>query len=183
MPDFYSTDFDYPDFRGIPDFRICLFFIPRSGSNFLANIMRDAGLGFPLEYFSPDHSGREWIKYRTTNGGIFSYKWNANFGLIPKILKPNLTIYIDRDDRTAQAKSYYYARKTGRWDKSYAHRSLPSNYELTGCLLELSRLRENTLKMIEGNVVFCTYELVISDKHSIIKTIKESLHESDRKVY
>lgn len=49
----YTEKHDFEDYTGLPNNLICLYFIPCSGSNFLADEMRKTGkLGYQLEYFS-----------------------------------------------------------------------------------------------------------------------------------
>lgn len=110
---------------------VCFHFVPRSGSNLLADLIWQTGqLGHPLEYFSSvNHadlmtrfgSTEEMISARTTQNGLFSFKWNSDFEKIPfageiyERLKPQHHILVDRRDVRAQTMSFAKSRKTGQW--------------------------------------------------------------------
>ncbi|MDG1969805.1 MAG: Stf0 family sulfotransferase [Paracoccaceae bacterium] len=61
------------------------------------------------------------ISARTTQNGLFSFKWNSDFEKIPfareiyERLKPQHHILVDRRDVRAQTMSFAKSRKTGQW--------------------------------------------------------------------
>jgi LPS sulfotransferase NodH len=127
----YSTDYDFPVYESdLPRKHVCIHFVPRSGTNLLADLIRQSSsLGFPLEYFSKNNieliSKRlpnltysdfsDLVRIRTSPNGYFSYKWNSDFDQLEhssfvKIqFRPDYHIFIDRLDVHAQAVSYLKA--------------------------------------------------------------------------
>lgn len=124
----------------LPARRIVICTSPRTASNTLGYLMLSAGLGMPWEYFGegrPEILAARWglpavtpqsqafvntlMKQRSVNG-VFGVKlqwsgfrqylthdvWSACFG-------DALVIYLEREDREAQAISLAVAMATGRW--------------------------------------------------------------------
>jgi len=128
---FYQPTFDFAPQSYPPRKVVCFHFVPRSGSNLLADLIWQTGaLGHPLEYFSSENlaemmarfgSTGEMISARTTQNGVFSFKWNSDFEKIPFAreiyagLQPQHHILVDRRDVRAQSKSFARSRKTGQW--------------------------------------------------------------------
>jgi len=184
----YSAEFDFPFYLTESMKVICLWFIPRSGSNFLADEMRKNGkLGYPLEYFSinrirelskripeliPDY--RNIIKYRTSPNGVFSYKWNANFGVnLP--FEPDLNIFIDRQNKGLQARSYAIAKHTGEWLERKTDYS-PKCYQVDMAKGELSKIRISTLRLLkQRDYIAIYYEDLVKDSNRIIDGIIDLL--------
>lgn len=156
----YDAEYDFEFYGGEAEKIICVYFVPRSGSNFLADKMRETGkLGYPLEYFSadnikrlrgrfPDFSRKDpspIFNYRTSPNGVFSFKWNSNHGPISTLsFKPDYAIFLDRRDRTAQAKSYLWAQKTGQWLESREDKGDFSYKEIKRAISALNEVRQNT---------------------------------------
>ena len=175
----YDQSLDFPDYTKPPNKVICLYFVPRSGSNLLADLMRQTGrLGFPLEYFDPGnlsilgkrmpglahHDFSMLFAKRTSRNGVFSFKWNSNserldYGnKVRTMLSPRFHIYIDRLNREAQARSYCIAMKTRIWVRrkgSAAHNVFfePSKDDVKTACQELSRVRKDTLKLLQETAV------------------------------
>ncbi len=172
----YGKRLDFPDFIGRPQKIICLYFIPRSGSNFLADLMRQTGrIGFPLEYFSPnnlnvlsvrmpmlsiDHLDPLFTK-RTSQNGVFCFKWNSNFENLEygeklrNALAPDYNIFIDRQDRVAQARSYFIALNTGTWVRRKGDTKMgpyvePSKNQINQTINEIENMRKATLQLVEN---------------------------------
>lgn len=167
----YSEYYDYPPYQGVPKLKICLFFIPRSASNYLAGLMDEAGLGFPLEYFSHSKFKADWIQRRTTKDGIFSFKWNSNFGYIPQLLKPDVSLFIDRRDRVAQAKSFYLAEKNGDFMRPYGHIRMEGEFLFEQQKLDLMRVR--TVAMMPDDALVLYTEDVVKDPDGTIEKIRK----------
>jgi len=143
----YSKKYDFEDYTGGPSKIICLAFIPRSASNYLACKMRETKrLGYPLEYFSADKNIAQVIKKRTSPNGVFSYKWNADFIVR---LKSDFTIFLDRHDHEAQARSFCIAEKTGDWLSLEKTDYQPPSVAIKSMVSRLSELRDRTLGMID----------------------------------
>lgn len=183
----YNEDYDFEDYDYPPEKVICVYFVPRSGSNFLADEMRDADLGYPLEYFSGDNMTRlrkrlpnlsgsnliPLIEKRTSPNGVFSFKWNSNYGGNP-IVTPDYRIFIDRKDLDAQAKSFVIAEKTRDWLKDGGMGYGPSQAEISSAKKRLAEMRANTLKMLDGKEYLTIwFEDLIKDSESIIESILE----------
>lgn len=184
----YNEDFDFEDYEGQPEKVICVYFVPRSGSNFLADEMRKTGfLGYPLEYFSGPNMARlrkrmsdltrenlaPLLEKRTSPNGVFSFKWNSNYGAKP-IITPDYRIFIDRIDLDAQAKSFVIAEKTRDWLKVGGMGYGPSQLEIISAKNRLAEMRAGTLKMLEGEEFKRFFlEDLIKDSEGVISDILE----------
>lgn len=190
MESYYSNEFDFEDFDGKPNKIICVYFIPKSGSTFFANKMRETNrLGFPLEYFAqenilklqermPDISASNIlpiIKKRTSPNGVFGFKWNASYGqTYPPNLKPDYRLLLDRHDRKAQARSFCLSEFTGNWFKSSESDYNPPANDIKKTIQRLTEVRTSTLNMIGTNTCKVIYfEDLIKDSSKIIAEILE----------
>ena len=175
MNDPYSQEYDFPEYPGEPNKIICLAFIPRSASNFLADEMRKTGkLGYPLEYFSPAHmlDMGKWVRRRTSPNGVFSFKWNSSFCVFP--LGAGHFIFLDRKDSIAQARSYCIAKKTGEWTKVQNRAYSPDINEIRRNRAVLAGIRELTTRRIkEYYPLTLWFEDVIKDPKGTIERIIE----------
>jgi len=186
----YNEEFDFEGYEYPPKKIVCVYFVPRSGSNFLADEMRKTGLlGYPLEYFSGGNMARLrkrmpnitrgllWpiIEKRTSPNGVFSFKWNSNYGG-PTIISPDYKIFIDRKDLDAQAKSFVIAEKTGDWLKVGNAGYGPSKGEIEYAKQRLSDMRLSTLKMLNEYRAFY-FEDLIEDSEGVISNILEYIDE------
>lgn len=180
----YEKDYDFEIYNGYPRKFICLAFIPRSASNFLAMEMRKTGLlGYPLEYFS--HANifgmvkrldgdypQSLYSVRTSPNGIFGYKWNAGFEYSPG--RMDHIIFLDREDRYAQAKSFCIAKKTGEWLEVGSKGYDPTKLEIELELEFLNDLRMETLDTIKYcDYLALSFDDVVNDSSKTIKRIKE----------
>ena len=131
-----STEFDLERYVDAPRIYV-IASQPRSGSHYLAHLLRSTGeAGVPLEYFHSDH-WRRWVKrcrqhyplaafkvlcqLRTTPNGVFGVKahWKQ-FQLACRLrleseLQPAAFIQITRHDLLGQAISLVIASQTGAW--------------------------------------------------------------------
>jgi LPS sulfotransferase NodH len=131
-----STDFDQERYVDPPTIYV-IASQPRSGSHYLAHLLRSTGqAGVPLEYFHSAHWKR-WAKrcgqynplsafrimcqLRTTPNGIFGVKMHwRQFELACRMrleeeFKPAKFVQITREDLLAQAISLVIASQTGAW--------------------------------------------------------------------
>ena len=167
----YDQRFDFEAYRGVPKKIVCFHFVPRSGSNLLADLIRQVGrVGFPLEYFSPanlqylarrmpelaEYEFTRLVNCRTSPNGVFSYKWNSNFeGLdcsaaVTSQFRDACHVFIDRRDLAAQAKSYWDAMKTQTWLNQKGRELTVANIPATEADIrwaahELEKVRQQTL--------------------------------------
>lgn len=170
----YDQRFDFEAYRGVPKKIVCFHFVPRSGSNLLADLIRQVGrIGFPLEYFSPanlqylarrmpelaEYEFTRLVSCRTSPNGVFSYKWNSNFeGLdcsaaVTSQFRDACHVFIDRRDLAAQAKSYWDAMKTQTWLNQKGRELTVANIPATEADIrwaahELEKVRQQTLGYI-----------------------------------
>lgn len=183
-------------FHGSPRLFVCLHFVPRSGSNLLADLMRQTErMGFPLEYFSPanlaDLSARipglslsslgPLFERRTSPNGIFAYKWNSDFeGLAAeaeaaRAFAPKANIFIDRRDRDAQARSYLVAGRTGIWARQNGVR-----YEVREPDLSARELREAKTRLAELRAR--TWAIAEVDGGQVLRVFAEDLFQQPARV-
>lgn len=172
----YDEKLDFVSYNYFPRLFLCVYFVPRSGSNLLADLMRQTKkMGFPLEYFSPSNykylssriSGLSLTNLdplfckRTSKNGIFSYKWNSDFDALPteyKVIRrftPAKNLFIDRRNLDAQAKSYVTALKTGIWARQKntiydTEKCAVSSNEMDQAISKLSTIRNQTLQRLKN---------------------------------
>lgn len=174
----YSEDYDFEEYEGELKKVICVFFIPRSGGNFLAEAMQKTNrLGFPLEYFSPDNIKKLGSRFdtivskRTSPNGVFGFKWNSEFQKkLP--FEPDYIIFLDRKDQAEQACSYAIAQKTGDWLQVKNTSYKPTQAEIAAAFQKIKEIRENTLKMLPkepDKIIY--YEDLMSNYEEIINEI------------
>ena len=198
----YGEGLDFPLYEGRPRLFVCLHFVPRSGSNLLADLMRQTErLGFPLEYFSPanlrDLASRlpqlslshldSLFQRRTSPNGVFSYKWNSNFqaleaeSRVARALTPRTNVFIDRRDLDAQARSFLVASKTGIWARQKGVRHSVEEPDLSPEDMEhakeqLSEVRAETLAILceERDPTLTVYaEDLFEEPASTVKSVME----------
>ncbi|WP_146182752.1 hypothetical protein [Limnohabitans sp. Jir72] len=197
----YGDTLDFPTHYQAPKKIVCIYFIPRSGSNYLADLLRQTNLlGFPLEYFPPGNNGsitpymlnrlktiHGVISKRTSPNGVFSFKWNSSFhsncvtqDLSLKI-KNKIThkIFIDREDRSAQARSYAIAKNNNNWvtvknqERKIFHVDNLSTNDLRNAENFLSKIRTETLPLLGDNFLNIRTEKLLSDPKSTLSRIFE----------
>jgi LPS sulfotransferase NodH len=180
----YSKEYDFPRYPGEPSKVICVCFIPRSASNFLAMEMRKTGkLGYPLEYFSYPNTARlgmrfknkfpsELVRARTSPNGVFSFKWNTSFPYLP--FEPDHWLFLDRMDFWAQARSYVVAEKTGEWLKVKNRAYEPPAYEIRERVRVFMDLRDKTLEYLSGkNYLKLWFDDVVTNPEVTVNQILE----------
>lgn len=152
------------------EFAVCFHFVPRSGSNFLSDLLfQTKTLGVPLEYFSKNNfeylmgrlgSFENLIKARLSENGCFSFKWNSNFENIPlavqayERISPTYHVFIDRRDKLRQAASYARAIKTQQWFQTARTKTknvAVSEEEINAAHSILDLVRHSTIQGIEKN--------------------------------
>ena len=119
---------------------VCIAFSPRSGSTLLCNDLARAGLGRPTEIFQEPRYGEDSAAasqyildlIAETPGDTFSFKvsWSQAWELgrrlgeseaeqrvlsLPEIFGKMSYIHLDREDKVAQAISWWRAARTGQW--------------------------------------------------------------------
>lgn len=175
----YDECLDFDAYTDTPGKIVCFHFIPRSGSNLLADLIRQVGrIGFPLEYFSPANLGymaerlpglseydfTELMRCRTSPNGVFSYKWNSNFEsldcstAVARQFGDARHVFIDRLDLAAQAKSYWDALKTQTWLNQKGRDVTCANFPATEVDIrwatdELEKVRRRTLDYLRRKEV------------------------------
>ena len=150
---------------------VCFHFIPRSGSNFLSDLLfQTKTLGVPLEYFSRsnynDLMGRlvnfdRLLQARSSKQGVFSFKWNSDFENVPnavskyKTLQPKYHIFLDRKNREKQAVSFAQALKSQQWVRTHEGdaQNLPVNeFEIEVARKKLDKIRKKTVNKLENGM-------------------------------
>lgn len=177
-----------------------MYFIPRSGSNFLASQMRKTEkLGFPLEYFGYENLAymskrllgkgdilKSLVQIRTSPNGVFGYKWGAIFRtdfkqMFDAIPCKKYNIFIDRQDRVRQAESFYIARKYADWFSSRdKYDEKVSKKDLDETITLLSGIRKKTWEMIKNDnreVFLVRYGDLIEDIDGVIENILDFVGE------
>ncbi len=172
---------------------ICFHFVPRSGSNFLSDLLSQTKtMGIPLEYFSPQNyeylisrlgSLENIIKARTSDIGCFSFKWNSNFETIDvanfayEEIKPTFHIFIDRHDRQLQAASFARAKKAQQWFRtanSDIKNATISQQEINLAYSQLNDIRKSTTKGITNrgfNFLTVMYEDMMENTKQSLRRI------------
>jgi LPS sulfotransferase NodH len=187
--DGYSQIYDFNDYYGTPKKVVCLYFMPRSGTNYLAREMSKTGvMGYPLEYFSPDHildlkhrmngfgigNINPLLQRRTSPNGVFSFKWNSNFGDVRQLgLKPDRSIFVDRQDTVAQARSFCIAEKTGGWAIKKNSTYAPSKQQIQDAMQKIAAMRDSTLRMIPTDHLKIDYEAIQLSVEKTVTIISE----------
>lgn len=190
----YDQKHDFEDYDGPPDKIVCFYCIPRSGSNHLAlQMAKTQMLGYPLEYFSAANIARlqarltgfsitniaPLLQKRTSPNGVFSFKWNANFGPLTKLgITPGFSVFVDRKDRDAQAKSFCIAEATGQWLAKKSKAITPSAAAIKDAKKRLSVVRDATLKMLPKDHVTLYYEDFENDTETTLNTIRTYIGEA-----
>lgn len=170
----YDAGNDFFPYGGEIEKIICVYFVPKSGSNFLAEKMRETGkLGYPLEYFSIANIAKlrkrlpcfsrsnpqALMECRTSPNGVFSFKWNCNYGPMRLPFEIDYSIFIDRQNRKAQARSFVVAEKTGKWLESTKGRGSCSEDEMQRALFQLEGIRQRTFCMAMPDRIIYLEEL------------------------
>jgi len=184
----YTQQYDFNKYLGYPSKIICFWFIPRSGSNLLADLARQTNLiGYPLEYFSPNSSNLinpdmahrltgfdQVIEARTSSNGVFSFKFNSNFFALKQklfnFLKVSHHIYLDREDREGQAISFAKAKKSNTWINLRENPTSSSKivkvtpFEVNDAMEKLEECRTKTLSEVsKTDFLRVDYEEIISE--------------------
>lgn len=177
-----------------------MYFIPRSGSNFLANEMRKTGkLGYPLEYFGyanlmyiskrlieKENILNSLIQIRTSPNGVFGYKWGAIFRsnfkrMFDEFPCKKYNIFIDRNDKVRQAESYFIAQKYDDWLSSRdKYKEKVSRRDIDNTIALLEGIRNGTLEMIKADKRDCfiiIYEDLILYTDAIVRQILDFVGE------
>ena len=168
-----STDFDQPRYVDPPQIYV-IASQPRSGSHYLAHLLRSTGqAGVPLEYFHSTH-WKQWGKrcgqynplsafkimcqLRTTPNGVFGFKahWKQFQYACHLRLEPQLQnasfIQITRDDLLGQAISLVIASQTGAWIHDHEQQRHP---EYSFAAIQ-NALRQLTAERAEWDLFFAS---------------------------
>jgi len=198
---------------------------PRTGSNLLCEILREQGIGVPMEYFHPtrhmpdiakqhrlvdeyieseifesvlpgleengDFLLRDYIRviksHRTSPNGFFGFKahW-SQFKYLKNRCDLNREfpgikwIYIDRDNKVAQAVSFSKAACLKQWDSSTKTRNklIYDGEHIEGCINSMLSGEKNWLNWFDQNQINpirIRYEKLISSPNEIVKKLLMSL--------
>ncbi|MEL6167320.1 MAG: Stf0 family sulfotransferase [Pseudomonadota bacterium] len=195
--DFVDSDFDEP-VAHIPRHLILIYSTPRTGSTMVCDLIRRTGACVPHEYLqnfqyrpalearwrvSPGDDAayaRALIRHRTGPAGHLGINLHARHLDSWRRFKDHLPPFervthlrVTREDRDAQAVSYFLAKGTGSWNTSFGDPVQQPSYDarrihkLERRLDRDEQVLDRYLSGIAAPVATFTYERVISDPSSV----------------
>lgn len=178
-------------------------FVPRSGSTWLCQMLASTNkLGIPREYFHPNQleeaakaftttkAFAEWLLTYQSRGGVFGFKatWTHLQALVFEGERPAdifgcplACIWVDREDREAQAISEYKAMTTGRFHSSTPDSGVVVPFDVAHIREVIAALEHDRITFLDwfdraGIVPLkLTYEQLCADPAGCVATIAATL--------
>lgn len=162
----YGPNFDFPRRDAAPQLTFQIATTARTGSTLLAMDLWRSGLAAPFEYLNRPYMGQlmtrldsqdfetYWPRLqrlRSDRRGIFGVKiffphfnlWDVQTEIFSEGVLPQFTIFLDREDKVAQAVSLSRAVQTQAWAKgAVAQRAPQYNFEHIHARLEAMAQQE-----------------------------------------